>query len=244
MKTHLIIPDAHAHFEHDNKRFEWLGKLIYDIRPDVVVDIGDSADMPSLCHYDKSHHKFNSRSYRKDCDVYIDAMEKTWHPYKKHKKKLPLRVKTKGNHEFRIEKSLEQETTWRGLYSPADLEEERFNDHVYPHLKEALIDGITYNHYAPTPLMSKPIGGVSPAYKIIKEKHKSYVVGHDHRRFFHEEAGLMSLVVGCYVDYHADFAGVANNNWWRGVVVLRGVENGRFDHEWIGMRRIKEEYDV
>ena len=52
LKLGLFIPDAHSEPEHDNKRFEALGKLVYDIRPDFVVEIGDFTDFSSLCKYD------------------------------------------------------------------------------------------------------------------------------------------------------------------------------------------------
>ena len=52
-RRHLVIPDSHAMPTHNNDRYEWLGKFIFDIRPDVVIDIGDSADMESLCSWDK-----------------------------------------------------------------------------------------------------------------------------------------------------------------------------------------------
>ena len=49
MTTHLIIPDGHTHPDYNNDRFTWLGKLIVDLQPEVVVNIGDMADMASLC---------------------------------------------------------------------------------------------------------------------------------------------------------------------------------------------------
>ena len=57
-RTHLIIPDPHSHPNHHNKRAEWLGALIADVKPDVVINIGDVADMPSLCSYDKGTKGF------------------------------------------------------------------------------------------------------------------------------------------------------------------------------------------
>ena len=33
----LIIPDAHAEPNYDNDRFTWLGNLIFEEKPDVVV---------------------------------------------------------------------------------------------------------------------------------------------------------------------------------------------------------------
>ena len=65
-RTHLIIPDPHAHPDFHNERADWLGKLIKYLKPDVVINIGDAADMPSLCSYDKCTRAFGVRSYRKD----------------------------------------------------------------------------------------------------------------------------------------------------------------------------------
>ena len=36
----LIIPDAHAEPNYDNDRFTWLGNLIFEEKPDVVVCLG------------------------------------------------------------------------------------------------------------------------------------------------------------------------------------------------------------
>ena len=53
VSSHLVIPDQHAHYQHSNVRAEWLSALIHDLKPDVVINIGDGADMPSLSGYDK-----------------------------------------------------------------------------------------------------------------------------------------------------------------------------------------------
>jgi hypothetical protein len=77
-KCHLVIPDPHAHFQHHNKRAEWLGKLILDIKPDAVINIGDTWDMPSLSHYDKGRKGFQGRTYRADIDAGIDFNDRLW----------------------------------------------------------------------------------------------------------------------------------------------------------------------
>jgi hypothetical protein len=61
MTTHLVIPDQHAHPDFHNKRADWLGQLIKELRPDVVINIGDAADMPSLSSYDKGTKGFQGR---------------------------------------------------------------------------------------------------------------------------------------------------------------------------------------
>ena len=53
MSNLLVICDPHAHPNYDNKRFTDLGRFIVKTRPDIIVCIGDMADMPSLSMYDK-----------------------------------------------------------------------------------------------------------------------------------------------------------------------------------------------
>ena len=104
-KTHLIIPDSHAHPGHDNERAIWLGKLIKDIKPDVVINLGDAADMPSLSGYEKGLKSFHGRRYIDDINSHLDFQDKLWHTIKKTKKKLPYRVFLHGNHEYRIHRA-------------------------------------------------------------------------------------------------------------------------------------------
>ena len=58
----MIVPDPHAHPDFHNERADWLGKLIKDLKPDGVINIGDAADMPYLCSYDKGTRAFQGRS--------------------------------------------------------------------------------------------------------------------------------------------------------------------------------------
>lgn len=73
---HLVVPDPHAHPDYSNKRFEYLGKLIVDLKPDKVICLGDFADLPSLCSYDKGTAGFEGRRYKDDVASVIDAQEK------------------------------------------------------------------------------------------------------------------------------------------------------------------------
>ena len=241
-RTHVVIPDSHSNPEYNNSRFEALGKFILEVRPDIVVDIGDSADMNSLCSYDRGKEGYDSRRYLDDIDSYKDAMEKLWHPYKKAKKRYPTRIKCRGNHEERINTAKTYAGPLVGTFGINDLEEFRWNDVVTDLGTSVAVDGVFYNHYCPTPIMNKPLGGANPARAIIKQEHKSTTVGHSHLRSFAEERGILSLVVGCYIDYYAEYAKQANNNWWRGAVIKRGVEDGYYDHEWVSLSRIVKEF--
>jgi predicted MPP superfamily phosphohydrolase len=103
----LVIPDAHAHYQHHNKRAEWLGELIADVKPDVVINIGDAWDMPSLSSYDRGRKSFQGRTYRADIDAGLDFQDRLWSRVKRRKKKRPLSVFCVGNHEQRIARAVD-----------------------------------------------------------------------------------------------------------------------------------------
>ena len=48
-RTHIFFTDTHCLPGESNDHAIWLGRLINDVKPDVVVNGGDHADMPSLC---------------------------------------------------------------------------------------------------------------------------------------------------------------------------------------------------
>jgi hypothetical protein len=76
-KTAVVFTCSHSDPSVPNYRFDWLGKLIYDVRPDYVVDLGDGADMRSLNSFDTAKPgAIVTQSYEKDIDAYNDAQER------------------------------------------------------------------------------------------------------------------------------------------------------------------------
>jgi hypothetical protein len=67
-KTAVVFSCAHSDPSVSNERFDWLGELIWDVKPDYVVDLGDGADMRSLNSFDsaKAPKNFVSQSYEAD----------------------------------------------------------------------------------------------------------------------------------------------------------------------------------
>ena len=252
MKTHLIIPDTHAHPDHHNDRFEWLGRMVVDVKPDVVVMIGDWADMPSLCSYDKGTKGFEGRRYKHDIEASIDAEERFFAPIKASKKKRPKFYKHIGNHEHRITRAIDSDAAHLdGIISLDDLRFRHYGWRVVPYTGNTpgvnVIDGIAYAHYFTSGVMGRPIGGMHPAYQLITKQYQSCTQGHVHTTDYcvrTNAAGrnIHGMVVGCYQDYHADWAGEANELWWRGVIVKRAVKNGEYDPEWVSLKSIKEKY--
>lgn len=247
---HLIIPDQHAHPDHHNKRFELLGKLINDIKPNVVVNLGDGADMPSLSSYDRGTKGFEGRRYRKDIDSHLDAQDKLWSNVDQLVFDSLVSVYTVGNHEQRIEKAVNSQAELEGTIGLKDLELETWYDEVVPYAGGTPgiinVDGIHYAHYFTSGVMGRPIGGVHPAASLLTKCFDSATSGHLHLLDFAERTTvgkkkIMALMAGCFVDQYHEWAGHSNELWWSGVTIKRNVDNGMYDPEFISMKRL---YDV
>lgn len=252
MTTHLIIPDPHAHPDFNNNRFTWLGKLIVDIKPDVVICMGDWADMPSLCSYDEGTSGFEGRRYTHDIWHALDAQERMFEPIRKAKKRLPRFIMHEGNHEHRIKRAIElNASSLDGIISINDLKYDVFGWEFiqYNGATPAInvVDGIAYAHYHSSGIMGRPISGIHPAYQLLAKQYMSSTQGHIHTtdycvRTTAQGRMIHGLIAGVYQDWQASFAGVANDMWWKGVIVKRGVHRGSYDPQWIGLNTIRNSY--
>lgn len=261
MRTHLVIPDSHAKPDVPNKRFELLGKFILDLKPDVIVNIGDMADMESLSSYDKGKKSFEGRRYRKDIEATRDALKCLHEPtitynrqQRKNKQKqyIPEMYLTLGNHENRINRVVESSPELEGTISTEDLGYEDYGYSVSSFMSPISVDNILYSHYFVSGIMGKPISGTHTAYSLLQKKYLSCTQGHSHLldyKVLTDGYGkkLQGLSVGCFLetDQYESYAGEeANAMWWRGIVVKRVRPDGYYDPEFISIERLEEMYEV
>lgn len=107
--THLLIPDTQCKPDEDMSYLSWVGKYIVDKKPEVIVHIGDHADMPSLSSYDKGKKSAEGRRVYHDIDAAIEGMNVLLKPlWELQQQELseygevrykPKMVLTMGNHE-------------------------------------------------------------------------------------------------------------------------------------------------
>lgn len=251
MTTHLVIPDPHAHAEFNNARFDWLAGLIKDVKPDVVINLGDHFDMPSLSGYDKGTKGFEGRRVLKDLNAGLEAHERMWGPVKRSKKKLPRRIVLEGNHEHRLKRAVNSSPELEGVLSFDSFGFRDFYDDVVeynggtPGVIE--VDGIHYAHFFISGVLGRPISGEHPAYSLLTKQFVSCTAGHVHTTDYCVRTTVTGqrvhgLISGVYQDYHSDWAGESNKLWWKGVVVKRNVEGGTYDPQWISIEELKREY--
>ena len=207
--------------------------------------------MPSLSSYDRGTKSFHGRNYRSDIDSHLDFNTRLWDTVKAAKRKLPRRIILEGNHEHRIKKAINLQPELDGAISTDDLRMYDFYDEFIEYEGRSpgviTIDGINYAHFFISGVMGKAIGGQHPAYSILQRGHSSATAGDLHLLSYDAQTGtggrrIQGLVAGCYQDYDADWAGLANRLWWRGAVIKRNVDSGNYDPQFISIESLKKEY--
>lgn len=250
-KTHLVIPDSHATPEFNNDRADWLGELILDVKPDVLVHIGDSCDLSSLSSYDKGKASFQGRNYKADINAHLDFQERLFAPMKKAKRRLPYSIFCEGNHEYRIKRAIDLSPELDGAISFKDLQLKEWYDEVVeysgntPGIK--VVDGVGYAHYFVSGIASRPLGGIHAGYALVTKKLMSVTCGHSHlfdTCVMTDAQGkkIIGTVVGCFQNYTNSWAGEVGRLWDRGVVIKRNVDNGVYDLQWVSLDSLKEIY--
>ena len=257
-KHHMIIGDSHAHPDDPNHRFEWLGRMVADRKPDVLVDIGDSADMASLFGYEYGAKgpMFEGHRYWRDVDAYIDAQERLFGAMGAYRPKVL--IKTQGNHEERITRMLVHEPRFIGVVGLHNLAEREFGWDVYPYGEPVNLDGVLYCHAFLDPDMGRPIAGVMATRQMILKLpgSASRVQGHSHRYQMFEladESGgpepqgrkITAIHGGCYFDLASNahrWAGRSVNKWRSGILELWLDEGQIHDFQWTGYDQVRALY--
>jgi hypothetical protein len=248
-----IIPDTQVKAGVDLSYLSWVGRYLAEKKPDVIVQIGDFADMPSLSSYDVGKKSFEGRTYKADVESTKEAMGLLMAPIKEEQEKLkrnkekrwkPRLVLTLGNHEDRISRAINLDRKLDGLISIDDLGYKDFGWEVYPFLDVVVIEGIAFSHYFTTGVMGRP---VTSAAALLSKKHMSSVMGHvQHRQIAYGQRAdgkqMTGLFCGsCYL-HDEDYLGNQGNNYWRGVWLLHEVDNGSFDEMPVSLQYLKRTY--
>lgn len=232
--THLLIPDTQVKPGVSIRHLEWISKYINDRRPDVIVQIGDFADMASLSSYDKGRKSFEGRRYKSDIEASkraMDVLVKDW----AGKRYDPKMVLTLGNHCNRIDRAVEAQAELEGVISVDDLAYSDWGWDVYPFLEVATVDGIAYSHFFPRAASGKVVqtrnGAPNAKAQLVREG-RSCTAGHQQGIDIAclPLAGRLQwgLIAGsCYM-HKEGYLGPQGNTHWQGVVLKVGVTKGSY----------------
>lgn len=253
MTTHLIIPDTQVRPGDDVSFLTKIGRYIVKKRPDVIIQIGDFADMSSLSSYDVGKKSHEGKRYIKDLDATYDAMDALFKPIwefnlnakaTKHKQYHPRFVLTLGNHENRINKAIENDAKLEGAIAITDLAYESWGWEVYPFLEVVVIDGVAYSHYFTSGVLGRPC---TSAQAQLTKKHMSCVAGHQQGLQIAmgnraDGSSITSIIAGSCYEHDEDYMGPQGNKHWRGCLMLHSVNDGQFDVMPVSLEYLNKKY--
>ena len=254
-RTHLIIPDTQAKPNVPTDHLGWIGQYILDKKPDVIVHLGDHADMESLSSYDVGKRTFEGRRYKADIEAANEAFDILCAPLEthnervratKHAQYLPERHLLLGNHEDRINRATNDDPKLDGTINTDDLNYKAHDWVVHPFLKPVEIDGIHYAHYWAAPMTGRPYGGTA-ATRLSKIGH-SFTMGHQQTldyavRFLSNGQQQCGLVAGAAYLHNEDYKGYQGNAHWRGIIVKHEVSDGAYDPMFVSLSYLCRKYE-
>lgn len=253
MRKHLVIPDTQIRPGVPIDHISWIAKYAVDKKPDVIIQIGDWADMPSLSAYDVGTLKAEGRRIKADLAAANDALEVFMAPIKaeimrrrtKHLKRWEPQLEfCEGNHENRILRAVNLDPKIEDLIHPADLKFKEHGFNVTPFLQVRVIDGVAYSHYFASGVMGKPI---TTARALLNKQHMSCFAGHQQGRdiaYAKRADGrkMTAIICGSCYQHDEDYLNAQTNQHWRGVYMLHEVEDGSFDEMPVSLNFLKERY--
>ena len=251
---HFILPDVQSKPNVPNNHLTWAGKYCAEKKPDVIVCIGDFADMESLSSYDKGKKSFEGRRYTNDIQAATEAMRLFLDPViseqlrqKRNKEKQwkPRMILTLGNHEDRINRAINDDPKLEGLISVQDLPYKDWE--VVPYLQPIIVNGIAYCHYFTSGVMGRP---VTSARALTTKKHCSCIMGHVQRKevdiqYTAEGRRITSIFAGAYYQHDEEYLNPQGNAaTWRGCWMLHEVNDGQFDEMPVSLDYLRNRYEL
>lgn len=249
----LVLPDCQVKPGVPIEHLEWAGKYIVEKQPDVIVQIGDFGDLPSLSSYDVGTKSFEGRRYKDDIEAVHVGMRKLLSPLwdfniraKKNKEKQynPRMVLTLGNHCDRITRAVNKDAKLEGIIGLSDLGYEDFGWEVVPFLKPIVIEGIAFCHYFPSGTLGR---ATTSARAILNKMHMSCIAGHLQGRdiAFAKRAdgkNITAIIAGSFYQHDEEYLSPMTNQHWRGLLVCHEVHEGNFDEMLVSISYLKRKY--
>jgi hypothetical protein len=252
-RRHLVIPDLQVKPGVPLDHLDWIAQYAVEKKPDVIVQIGDWADMESLSSYDVGTKAYEGRRLAADIEVANASIARLVGPIDKETARCernhatrwnPRKIITLGNHEDRINRAINMDPKLEGLIRPESLAFKEHGFEVYPFLQQVTVDGVSYCHYYVSGVMGRPI---TSAKALLTKQHMSCFMGHvqikdiaygkrgDGRR-------LTAIISGVGYLHDEKYLNPQTNDVWRGIWMLNEVNDGAFDEMPVSLPYLKEKY--
>lgn len=244
IKSLLIIPDAQNAPEHPTEHLVALSNWIIANQPEWIVDLGDWNDHKSAGRWESDAEKAEAgRDIMEDLSHAMYCNDLLYGPNQQRNKRLrkdkryePEIHRCKGNHEMRPEKLCNKEPWLRGLiFDSANYNEDKYGIQMHEFQEIISVAGVWFSHYFPQAAdgnVKQTSRGQSNARLQIQRLMNSAVAGHMQGLSTHVHTTparrVRGIIAGSFYQHDEGYMGPDGNNYWRGVLLLKQVQNGDF----------------
>ncbi len=255
MNKHLVIPDLQIRPGVCVNHLNALGNYIVDQQPDVIIQTGNFAAMPSLNPYVPGEVMRVNASYGATTEAARKALAVLMGPLiaynakcRRNKKKQyrPDLILTLGDHEGRIAGSCNRYVEKRSI---DDLGYARYGWDVCDFLEVVERDGVAYSHFFPRDSdgqVLQTISGAPDARAQVQREQQSCTAGHSQGLSFHVQQlrnrRHYGLIAGSFYMHEEDCNGPQGTAYWRGVIVKHDVNNGNYDPMFVSMKYLLDSW--
>lgn len=240
-RMHVVIPDVQIRPGVPMEHLAWVGRFIAEKKPDVIVQIGDFADIQSLSKYDRGTLRGENKRLQKDLDAADKAMGVLCEPFRNSPGYAPEMHLTMGNHEDRLDRFVNEQPYLEEIIGTHQLDFAKHGWKVHPYLRPVVVDGVRYAHYFISGSMGR---AVSSAPALLRNSKQSSVMGHNQRTdvAFHPYTHQWAIFCGVCNLHDEEYLTPQGNDVRRQIVVLHEVEEGRFDPMFVSLKFLSKAY--
>jgi hypothetical protein len=247
----LVIPDLQAKPGQRLRHVYWLAEYIKAKQPDVIVQLGDLWDIPSLSSYDVGKKSAEGKRLCLDVDIGMKAVRIIEEAIASIPGYKPKKIFTEGNHEYRIRRYENDHPALAGsLFNPVDYMADLGWD-AYPFLAVAKQSGISFSHFFPrtskgTTSAASQRNGASSATAMVKANMTSCIAGHKQGldTYIHnlQDHRVRGIIAGSFYEHNEGYHSPQGNSYWRGVLMLNNVKNGDYDLTEVSIDYLRRRY--
>ena len=251
MTTHLVIPDTQIRPGVPLDHLAALSNYIVHIKPDVLIQLGDFADMHSLSSYDSGRKAGEGARYEDDIQASkmgMSVLMSSIEDYNSRAKRLkikqyrPKQILTLGNHENRISRHVNQYPILEGRLHYRDLGYLDAGWDVYDYLDVAESEDVLYSHFFPRNAQGRVVqsyrGSPSAALQVRREMQSctsGHLQGLDFAVLQTGARRYYGIIAGSFYMHDEDYLTPQGTAYWRGVIVKHQVKDGEYDPMFVSL---------
>jgi len=226
VKVGILLPDIH-HPHHSKPCLNLVNQLIKDIKPDYLIYQGDQLNMDTLCHWNEDKQReMEGKRLLSEYEAFDREILK---PHEKLTGPKCKKVWLIGNHEYWVEKYLDNHPGFEGIIEPENylklkargFEIIKFND-IYKIGKLNVIHGYYTNQYHAAKTVTAFEGNV-----VYAHAHTSQEFTKTTPRDIKDFHSATSLP--CLCDLNPDYMKNRPSSWVNGFGVVYVLPNGNFN---------------